>query len=84
MRVRGVEHVVVTGVRTNISVESTARTASNVGFQVIVVSDATFTFDKSDYAGVLRSAAEVHAMSLANLSGEFAAVATTSEVLGAL
>ena len=84
LRVRGVEHVVVTGVSTNISVESTVRTASNLGFQVIVVSDATFAFDKPDYAGVLRSAAEVHAMSLANLSGEFAAVLRASEVLSAL
>lgn len=84
LRVRGVERVVVTGVSTNISVESTVRTASNLGFQVIVVSDATFAFDKHDYAGVLRSAAEVHAMSLANLSGEFAVVLRASEVLGAL
>jgi nicotinamidase-related amidase len=84
LRVRGVERVVVTGVSTNISVESSVRTASNLGFQVIVVSDATFAFDKPDYAGVLRSAAEVHAMSLANLSGEFAAVLQTAEVLGAL
>jgi nicotinamidase-related amidase len=60
------------------------RTASNLGFQVIVVSDATFAFDKPDYAGILRTAAEVHAMSLANLSGEFAAVSRTAEVLGAL
>jgi nicotinamidase-related amidase len=84
LRVRGVECAVVTGVSTNISVESTVRTASNLGFQVIVVSDATFAFDKPDYAGILRTAAEVHAMSLANLSGEFAAVSRTAEVLGAL
>lgn len=84
LRVRGVGRVVVTGVSTNISVESTVRTASNLGFQVIVVSDATFAFDKPDYAGVLRTAAEVHAMSVANLSGEFASVAQTAEVLGAL
>jgi len=84
LRVRGVEHLVVTGVSTNISVESTVRTASNLGFQVMVVSDATFAFDKPDYAGIFRSAAEVHAMSLANLNGEFAAVVSACEVLGAL
>jgi len=83
LRVRGVERLVVAGVSTNISVESTVRTAGNLGFQVIVVSDATFAFDKSDYTGMLRTAAEVHAMSLANLSGEFAAVAPTAEVLHA-
>jgi len=84
LRVRGVERAVVAGVSTNISVESTVRTASNLGFQVTVVSDATFAFDKPDYAGILRTAAEVHAMSLANLSGEFAVVSQTAEVLGAL
>lgn len=83
LRVRGVERVVVIGVSTNISVESTVRTASNLGFQTVVVSDATFAFEKPDYAGVLRSAAEVHAMSLANLSGEFATVTRTAEVLSA-
>lgn len=81
LRARGAERLIIVGVSTNISVESTVRTASNLGFQVIVVSDATFAFEKPDYAGVLRNAAEVHAMSLANLSGEFAAVARTSEIL---
>ena len=84
LHVRGIESVVVAGVSTNISVESTVRTAGSLGFQVIVVADATFSFEKTDYAGVLRSAAEVHAMSLANLSGEFAVVSQTAEVLGAL
>lgn len=82
LRVRGLDRLVVVGVSTNISVESTARTAGNLGFQVIVVSDATFAFDKPDYAGVLHGAAEVHAMSLANLDGEFATVTRTAEVLG--
>lgn len=84
LRVRDIERLVVVGVSTNNSVESTVRTAGNLGFQVIVVSDATFAFDKPDYAGVFRSAAEVHAMSLANLDGEFATVARTAEVLGML
>ncbi len=84
LRVRGVERIVVTGVSTNISVESTVRTAGNLGFQTVVVSDATFAFEKPDYAGVVRSADDVHAMSLANLGGEFAAVARTAEILRAL
>jgi nicotinamidase-related amidase len=84
LRVRGIENLVVVGVSTNNSVESTVRTASNLGFRVTVVADATFAFEKPDYDGVLRTAAEVHAMSLANLSGEFAAVARTTELLGAL
>ena len=41
-----------------------------LGFDTIVVSDATYTFDKADFNGTLRTAAEVHAMSLANLHDE--------------
>ncbi len=46
-----------------------------------VVSDATATFARPDYDGILRTAAEVHAMSLANLDGEYATIATTEEIL---
>lgn len=81
LRARGVDAVVIVGVATNNSVESTARTAGNLGFATTVVADATFAFDKVDYAGVKRSAAEVHAMALANLDGEYATIATTSQLL---
>ena len=70
LRVRGVTKLAIVGVSTNNSVEATARTAGNLGFDTQVVSDATFAFDKVDYAGTKRTAAEVHAMALANLDGE--------------
>jgi nicotinamidase-related amidase len=81
LHVRSVESVVVVGVSTNNSVEATARTSGNLGFKTQVVSDATFTFEKKDYSGVLRSADEVHAMSLANLAGEYANIVTANELL---
>jgi nicotinamidase-related amidase len=84
LRVRGVAALVIVGVSTNNSVEATARTAGNLGFHTMVVSDATFTFDKADYAGGHRTAAEVHAMSLANLQGEYAQVLTTEQVLSGM
>jgi len=65
-------------------VESTARTAGNLGFKTFVASDATFAFAKTDYSGCLRTAEEVHAMSLANLDGEFATVAKTDDLTKAL
>ena len=83
LHVRGIRGVVIVGVITNNSVEATARTSGNLGFRTVVVSDAAFTFDKRDHAGTLRSADEVHAMSLANLDGEYAAIRTTAEVLQA-
>jgi len=73
--------LVICGVITNNSVEATARMAGNLGYETYVVSDATATFDKVDFFGQLRSAEEVHALSLANLQGEYASVVSTTEVL---
>lgn len=81
LRVRGIDCVAIVGVSTNNSVEATARTAGNLGFKTYVAADATFAFAKLDYNGVLRSAEEVHAMALANLHGEYATVATISELI---
>lgn len=81
LRVRGVERLVVAGVSTNISVECSVRSAGNLGFKVTVAADACFAFARPDYHGAMRGADEVHAMSLANLAGEYAAVATTADIL---
>jgi isochorismate hydrolase len=43
--------------------------------------DACFTFARPDFRGKMRSAEEVHSMSLANLDGEYCRVVNTSEVL---
>ncbi|WP_371226540.1 cysteine hydrolase family protein [Pseudomonas sp. QE6] len=84
LRVRGIDSVVICGVSTNNSVEATARSAGNLGFVTQVVADACFAFDKRDFNGVLRSAEEVHAMSLANLQGEYAQVLDANSILRAL
>lgn len=80
-RLDGIETLVIVGVITNNSVEATARMAGNLGFDTFVVSDATATFGRRDYHGRWRTADEVHAMSLANLDGEYARIVTTAEVL---
>lgn len=84
LRVRGITKLVIVGVSTNNSVEATARTAGNLGFETQVVSDATFAFDKIDYSGVKRTAEDVHAMALANLDGEYATITSTERLLNAL
>lgn len=73
--------LVIVGVSTNNSVEATARTAGNLGFNTYVVADACFAFAKHDFDGVQRTAQEVHAMSLANLDGEYASVIQSVEAL---
>jgi nicotinamidase-related amidase len=76
-----IAHVIITGVITNNSVEATARMSGNLGFDTIVVSDATATFGRHDFNGQWRTADEVHAMSLANLSGEYATILDSAAAL---
>jgi len=76
--------LVVAGAITNNCVEATVRMAGNLGFDTFLVEDCCFTFARQDWNGQLHSASEVHAMSLANLDGEYCTVTRTSEVLAAL
>ncbi len=82
LRGRGIGTLVVAGVITNNSVEATVRMAGNLGYDVRLVADACFTFARHDRSGRLRTADEVHDLSLANMDGEYAAVVETAEVLG--
>lgn len=84
LRGAGRSQLVVCGVVTSNSVEATARMAGNLGFDAVVVSDATAAFDKRDLRGRLWPAEDVHALSLANLEGEYARVLDTDAVLAAL
>jgi nicotinamidase-related amidase len=81
LRLSGAEDVVIVGVITNNSVESTARMSGDLGFRTVVISDATFAFGRQDFNGRPHSAEEIHAMSLANLSGEYARICTTDQVI---
>ena len=81
LREAGIEQLIIVGVATHNSVESTARTAGNLGFDAWVAEDACFTFDKADFFGNARSAEEVHGMSLGNLHGEYATVVSTAQIL---
>lgn len=81
LEAQAIGQLVLTGFITNNSVETTARVAATLGFQVRVVADATATFDRRDLDGRLWSAEDVHALSLSNLSGEYATVVTTDQIL---
>lgn len=84
LRQSGQRLLVVTGAITNNSVETTVRMAGNLGFETYLVEDATFTFGRPDWHGTPRTASEVHAMSLANLDGEYCTVIQTQSILDAL
>jgi nicotinamidase-related amidase len=84
LRAANLSPLIVTGVITNNSVEATVRMAGNLGFDTYLVEDATFTFARRDWRGTWRTADEVHAMSLANLDGEYCTVVSTRAILDAV
>jgi nicotinamidase-related amidase len=81
LRAAGYTRLFIAGVITNNSVEATVRMAGNLGFETFLIEDACFTFAKSDWNGILRTAQEVHAMSLANMEGEYCTVVKTEQIL---
>lgn len=62
------------------SVNSAFIGTENLGFDPIVVADATATFERS-VDGKPFDAETIHRTALAHLEGEFATVATTAEIL---
>lgn len=78
---KGVSTLVVAGFSTNHCVDATARAASDLGFRVYVVSDATVSFERIGPDGKFFSAEEIHSVVMANLHQEFALVARTGDLL---
>jgi nicotinamidase-related amidase len=84
LRRGGHDALVVAGVLTHNSVEATVRMAGNLGFATIVAADATWAVDRTDLRGRHWPAEDVHQLSLANMSGEYATVADTATIVRAL
>lgn len=76
----GATTLVLCGVLTHNSLEATARHAGDLGYRVFVVADACWATEVQ-VAGRLWPAADVHALSLAHLDGEYAAVVDCAQTL---
>jgi nicotinamidase-related amidase len=84
LRSMGCAGLVVVGADSSNSLDSTVRMSADLGFRTYLAADGTFTFEKQDWSGRMRTAEEVHDMSLANLSDEYCTIVTTSWILAQL
>jgi nicotinamidase-related amidase len=77
----GIGRLIVSGIRTEQCCETTTRHASDLGFSVDYVTEATLTFPMTAANGRIFSAAEIRARTELVLAGRFARIATVEDAL---
>ena len=76
-----IHRLIVAGIRTEQCVETTARHASDEGWEVDYCAPATLTFDMQHVDGTALSARDIMARTTAVLSGRFATICTVDQAL---
>ncbi|MBB4350639.1 isochorismatase family protein [Aliirhizobium cellulosilyticum] len=77
----GIQRLIVSGIRTEQCCETTTRHASDLGYGVDYVSEATLTFPMTDANGREWSASEIRARTELVLAGRFARILTVRDAL---
>jgi nicotinamidase-related amidase len=77
----GIRRLIISGIRTEQCCETTARHASDSGYQVDYVSEATLTFAMTDRRGRTWSPEEIRARTELVLDDRFARIVTVDEAL---
>jgi nicotinamidase-related amidase len=80
----GIQRLIVSGIRTEQCCETTTRQASDCGYGIDFVTEATLTFAMTDRNGRHWSAEEIKARTELVLDGRFARILTVEEALAAL
>ncbi|MBA4796265.1 MAG: isochorismatase family protein [Rhizobiales bacterium] len=81
LRANGIRRVIVSGIRTEQCCETTTRHASDLGFEVDFVTEATLTFPMTHASGTVFSAEDIRIRTELVLSGRFARIATVEQAL---
>ncbi len=77
----GIQKIIVSGIRTEQCCETTTRHASDMGYAVDYVLDATLTFDMAHLDGSLLAAADIKARTAAVLKDRFARICSVAQAL---
>lgn len=80
LRSRDINHLIICGIRTEQCCETTARVASDLGYHVTFVSEATLTFPMT-HKGVTLDCNALRHRTETVLEGRFAAIKTVHEIL---
>ena len=81
---QGINKLIVAGIRTEQCCETTTRHASDEGWTVDFVSEATLTFDMQTLDGKLLPAMDIVKRTEAVLSGRFARISTVADIQATL
>jgi nicotinamidase-related amidase len=83
-RERGIDGLIVSGIRTEQCCETTTRHASDLGFRVEYVTEATLTFPMVHANGRIFTPAEIRERTELVLAGRFATICSVDDVLSRL
>ncbi|WP_288843280.1 isochorismatase family protein [uncultured Deefgea sp.] len=78
---RHIQHLIISGIRTEQCCETTARVGSDLGYSIDFVTEATLTFAMQHANGQCFSASEIKTRTELVLSGRFARICTINQLV---